>query len=183
VWALRLIPNLDVARPCDALECAGAWAHALYRRSGPTAFALSRQKLPNIPREAGFEPRVMLRGAYTIADSAGAPTLVLIASGSEVEVAMGVKKILEGEGERVRVVSALCWDQFEREDAAYRDAVLPPGVRRVVIEAGVTAPWHAVVGEGGLVVGRDDFGASAPDKVLQKEFGFTPDAIARKIRG
>ena len=183
LWALRLIPNLDVARPCDAIECAGAWAHALGRKRGPTALALSRQKLANIPREAGFNPRIMLRGAYTIADSAGAPTLAIIASGSEVEVAVGVKKILDAEGQRVRVVSALCWDQFAREDAAYRDAVLPPGVRRVVLEAGVTAPWHAVVGEKGLVVGRDDFGSSAPDKVLQTEFGFTPDAIARKIRG
>ncbi len=183
LWALRLIPNLDLVRPCDALECAGAWAHALGRRGGPTAFALSRQRVANLPRPEGFDPAVMLRGAYTIADSAGAPTLVIIASGSEVEVAVGVKKILDAEGERVRVVSALCWDQFEREDAAYRDAVLPPGVRRVVVEVGVTAPWRAVAGAEGLVIGWDDFGRSAPDKVLQKEFGFTPEAIAKKIRG
>lgn len=181
LWALRLIPNLDVVRPCDALECAAAWAYALERRRGPTAFALTRQKVRNIPRPEGFDPRLMLRGAYAIADAAE-PTLVIIASGSEVEVAVDLKAKLDAEGERVRVVSAPCWQQFERQEQAYRDAVLPPGVRRVVIEAGVTYPWRGVVGERGLVIGRDDFGASAPDKVLQKEFGFTPDAIAAKIR-
>jgi transketolase len=183
LWALRLIPNLDVVRPCDALECAAAWTHALTRRHGPTAMALTRQKVANIPRPQGFDARLMLRGAYTLADAAGAPTLVIIATGSEVEVAIGAKKILDAAGERTRVVSAPCWSQFEREDAAYRDAVLPPGVRRVVLEIGVTQPWRGVVGEHGLVIGRDDFGASAPDKAIQKEFGFTPDAIAAKIRG
>jgi transketolase len=183
LWSLRLIPNVDVVRPCDALECAAAWAHALARKHGPTVFALSRQTLANVPRQAGFDPKVMLRGAYTLSDATGAPTLVIIASGSEVEVAIGAKKLLEAEGERVRVVSALCWDQFQREDAAYRDDVLPPGVRRVVIEIGVTEPWRGVVGSSGLVVGWDDFGTSAPDKVIQKEFGFTPEAVVKKIRG
>jgi transketolase len=183
LWALRLIPNLDVVRPCDALECAAAWAHALGRRHGPTAIALTRQKVANIPRPEGFDARLMLRGAYTIADAAGEPTLVIIATGSEVEIAVGAKKILDAAGQRARVVSAPCWDQFLRDDPAYRDAVLPPGVRRVVLEMGVTYPWHSVVGERGLVIGRDDFGVSAPDKVIQKEFGFTPDAIAAKILG
>ncbi len=181
-WALRLIPNLDFVRPCDALECAAAWTHALNRRTGPTAFALSRQKLPNVPRAAGFDPKDMLRGAYTLADAAGAPTLVLIATGSEVEVALGAKKLLEAEGDRVRVVSAPCLEQFRREDAAYRDSVLPPGVPRVSIEIGVTAPWHAIVGDTGLVIGHDRFGESAPDKDLAKHFGFTPDAVAARIK-
>jgi transketolase len=182
-WALRLIPNLDFVRPCDALECAAAWTHALNRRKGPTAMALSRQKLANIPRAAGFDPKVMLRGAYVIAAEAeGAPSMVIIATGSEVEIAVGAKKVLDAEGERVRVVSALCWDQFEREDAAYREQVLPAGVKRVAVEIGVTAPWRGVVGDGGLVIGHDDFGASAPDKVIQKELGFTVDAVAMKIR-
>jgi len=182
LWALRLIPHLDVVRPCDALECAAAWAHALSRRHGPTAFALTRQKVANIPRPEGFDARIMLRGAYTLLDAQD-PTLVIIATGSEVEVAVGAKKILDGQGERVRVVSAPCWNQFEREDASYRDAVLPPGVRRVVLEMGVSAPWRSVVGERGLVIGRDDFGNSAPDRVLQEHFGFTPEAVAAKIRG
>ncbi|AKT40852.1 transketolase [Chondromyces crocatus] len=181
LWALRLIPNLDVVRPCDALECAGAWAHALGRKDGPTAFALTRQKVANIPREEGFDPKVMLRGAYTLAD-AKEPTLVIVATGSEVEVAVAAKKILDADGQRVRVVSALCWEQFRREDESYRDEVLPKGVQRVVLEVGVTYPWLAVVGEQGLVIGHDDFGSSAPDKVLQKEFGFTPEAVAERIR-
>jgi transketolase len=181
-WALRLIPNLDFVRPCDALECAAAWAHALQRKTGPTAFALSRQKLANLPRPAGFNPRSMLRGAYTIAEAEGAPTLVIIATGSEVEVAVGAKKILDAEGERVRVVSALCVSQFLREDAGYRDSVLPPGVPRVAVEIGVSAPWYSVVGGGGLVIGLDHYGASAPDKDLAKNFGFVPDAVAAKIR-
>jgi transketolase len=181
-WALRVIPNLDLVRPCDALECAMAWTHALQRKNGPTLLALSRQKLANIPRPESFDNRVMLKGAYVLAEAQGAPTLVIIATGSEVEVAMGVKKILDGEGERVRVVSAPCWSLFERQDAAYRDEVLPKGVRRAVIEIGVSEPWRGVVGPDGVVVGHDDFGASAPDKVLQKEFGFTPEAAAAKIR-
>jgi transketolase len=180
-WTLRLIPNLDFVRPCDALECAAAWVHALGRKRGPTAIALTRQKLTNLPRPAGFDPRSMLRGAYPIADAAD-PTLAVIATGSEVEVAVAAKKVLESQGERVRVVSAPCWNQFEREDRGYRDSVLPPGVPRVAVEIGVSAPWRGVVGERGLVIGRDDFGASAPDKVIQKEFGFTPEAIAQKIR-
>ena len=181
-WALRIIPHLDFVRPCDALECAMAWAHALQRKDGPTALALSRQKLANIPRPAGFDNRTMLRGAYVLADAEGAPTVVIVATGSEVEVAIGAKKLLDAQGERVRVVSAPCWSLFERQDAAYRESVLLEGVRRVVIEIGVTAPWRGVAGEGGLVIGHDEFGASAPDSVLQKEFGFTPEAVAAKIR-
>ena len=181
-WALRIIPHLDFVRPCDALECAMAWAHALQRKDGPTALALTRQKLANIPRAAGFDNRTMLRGAYVLADAEGAPTLVIVATGSEVEVAIGAKKLLDAQGERVRVVSAPCWSLFERQDAAYQESVLLKGVPRVVIEIGVTAPWRGVVGFEGLVIGRDDFGASAPDSVLQREFGFTPEAVAAKIR-
>jgi transketolase len=182
-WTLRLVPNLDFVRPCDALECAMAWTHALGRKTGPTAIALTRQKVANIPRAEGFDPKVMLRGAYTLADAqGGAPTVVVIATGSEVEVAIGAKKILDGEGEKVRVVSAPCWTHFERQDAAYRDSVLPRSVKRVVVELGVTEPWRGVVGESGLVIGHDDFGASAPDKEIQKQLGFTPEAVAAKIR-
>ncbi len=181
-WALRVIPNVDFVRPCDALECAMAWAHAIQRKDGPTVMALSRQKLANIPRPAGFDNRTMMKGAYVLAEASGTPTLIIIATGSEVEIAVAAKKILDAEGERVRVVSAPCWSLFERQDAAYRDAVLPEGPRRAVVEIGVTEPWRGVVGPGGVVVGHDGFGASAPDKVLQKEFGFTPEAVAAKLR-
>ena len=181
-WALRLIPNLDFVRPADALECAAAWTHALQRRNGPTAIALTRQKVANIPRAAGFDPQVMLRGAYTIAATSGAPTLVLIATGSEVELAVGAKAKLEADGEKVCVVSAPCWEAFERQDAAYRDQVLPRGVKRVVIEIGRSDPWRGVVGPDGLVIGWDKFGASAPNKEIQQQFGFTTDAVTEKIR-
>src|SRR5262249_42214917 len=136
-WALRLIPNLDLVRPCDALECAAAWTHALTRTKGPTALALSRQKLANIPRPAGFDNQIMIRGPYFIAD-AEKPTLAIVATGSEVEVAVAAKKLLDEKGERVRVVSAPCWNAFERQDAAYRESVLPAGVKKVAIEIGVT---------------------------------------------
>jgi transketolase len=180
-WALRLIPNVDLFRPCDGLECAAAWAHALARTNGPTVFALSRQNLADIPRAADFEPRSMLRGAYVLSEASGAPTRVLLASGSEVELAMATKALLEAEGERVRVVSVPCLELFLRQDAAYRDAVLPRGVPRVVLELGVTLPWRGLVGEGGLVVGLDHFGASAPQKVLAKQFGFTAEAVVQRI--
>jgi transketolase len=180
-WTLRLIPNLDFVRPCDALECAAAWTHALTRTKGPTAIALTRQKVANLPRPAGFDPKSMLRGAYTIADAAD-PTFAIVATGSEVEIAVAAKKILDGQGERVRVVSAPCWNQFEREDEAYRASVLPKGLKCAAIEIGVSEPWRGVVGPGGLVIGLDHFGHSAPDKDIQRELGFTPEAVATTIR-
>ncbi|MDC3989474.1 transketolase [Polyangium jinanense] len=183
LWSLRLIPNVDVVRPADSLECAAAWAHALLRRSGPTVLALTRQKVPELPRPEGFDPKVMLRGGYVVADSAtNPPAVVVIATGSEVGLAMEAKKILDAEGDRVRVVSMPCLEQFQRQDQAYREEVLPPGTPRVVIEAGSTLPWRALVGERGLVIGRDNFGASAPDKDLAKAFGFVADVVAGKIR-
>ncbi|MBK8170520.1 MAG: transketolase [Sandaracinaceae bacterium] len=180
-WALRLIPNLDFVRPCDAMECAAAWTHALARKTGPTAIALTRQKTINVPRPAGFDPKLMLKGAYVLADSAGVPDLVIIATGSEVDVAISAKALLEKQGQKVRVVSAPCWTAFEREDAAYRDSVLPKNAKRVVIEIGRSEPWQGVVGTG-LVIGLDTFGASAPDKDVQKHFGFTPEAVVEKIQ-
>jgi len=182
-WALRLIPNLDFVRPADALECAAAWAHALARTTGPTAIALTRQKVSNLPRTAGFDPKIMLRGAYVLSEAtSGAPSVVIVATGSEVQVALAAKPALEAAGHKIRIVSAPCWEAFEREEAAYRDQVLPPGVKRVVVEIGRSAPWRGVVGQGGLIIGWDDFGASAPDKDIQKNFGFTPDHVAEKIR-
>jgi transketolase len=181
-WALRLIPNLDFVRPCDALECAAAWTLALRRSDGPTAMALTRQTVPNIPREAGFDPKSMLRGAYVLAEaSGGAPTIVLVATGSEVHVAIGAKKLLDAKGHRARVVSVPCFEEFQRQDAAYRESVLPRSVPRVVVEIGRSYPWRGLTGENGLVIGWDDFGASAPDKEIAKHFGFTAEAIAAKI--
>jgi transketolase len=156
--------------------------HALERRNGPTVFALTRQNVTPIPRADGFDPKIMLRGAYTIAEAdGGPPTLVIIATGSEVALAVEAKKQLDAKGQRVRVVSGPCWNAFERQDAAYRDAVLPRAVRRVAIEIGRTDLWRGVVGDGGLVIGWDAFGASAPDKEIQKRFGFTPEAVVGRI--
>jgi transketolase len=177
---IRMMPNCDFVRPCDALECAAAWTMALDRRDGPTVIALSRQNLPPIPRPNGFDAKTMMRGAYVIAD-ADKPTLVLIATGSEVSLAIEAKKLLEQKGDRVRVVSALCYERFEREDEAYRKSVLPPGVVRVSIEIGSTAGWRGVVGDTGLTIGLDHYGASAPAKVIAKEFGFVPEAVVKKI--
>jgi transketolase len=180
LWALRLIPNLDVVRPADALESAAAWAHAIQRKDGPTALALSRQNLPTLERPAGFDPRRILDGAYVLSD-ATEPELVVIATGSEVHTAVDVKKLLEGKGKRVRVVSAPCLEAFSRLPASAQEAVLGRGVRRVSIEAGRTEPWRGILGERGIAIGIDRFGASAPHAVLAEELGLTAERITAQI--
>jgi transketolase len=183
LWSLRLIPHLYVVRPADALECAAAWAMALARRDGPTAFALTRQTVPRIARDPGFDPKDALRGAYIVQEAkGGAPDAVILATGSELQLAVGAKAKLEAEGKRVRVVSALCLEAFEKQDAAYRERVLPRGVRRASIEAGRTLPWRAIVGAEGLALGVDHFGQSAPWKVLAAKFGLTVDAVTDRVR-
>ena len=145
--------------------------------------ALSRQKLPALTRPESFDPQLMLNGGYILADAITAPpSVVLIATGSEVGLALEVKKLLEAEGDRVRVVSMPCLEEFQRQDQAYREHVLPFGIPRVSIEAGVTGPWRSIVGDRGLVIGLDEFGASAPDSDLAVHFGFTPDVVAGKVR-
>jgi transketolase len=182
LWALRLIPHLAVVRPADALETAAAWAIALDRKKGPTAFALSRQKLPTIKRDAGFDPKNALKGVYVAQEATGGkPDVILMASGSELHLATGARERLEAKGKKVRVVSALCLETFLAQDETYRDSVLPKGVKKASVEAGRTDPWRAWVGDGGLALGIDHFGASAPDKVLGKEFGFTVDAVTAKV--
>lgn len=181
LWALRLIPNLDVVRPADGIEVAAAWQMALERTDGPTAFALTRQSVVTLDRDAGVGARDAMRGLYTVRDAKD-PTLVIVASGSEVGLAMDAKAELDQSGERVRVVSAPCIERFLREDDAYRAKVLPPGVPRVSIEAGVTGPWASIVGSGGLALGIDRFGASAPDKVLAEKYGMTAQAAVGAIR-
>ncbi|MBV9949583.1 MAG: transketolase, partial [Myxococcales bacterium] len=186
--ALRLIPNLYVVRPADALECAASWAIALGRSHGPTAFALSRQKLPAIARDPGFDPKDALRGGYVVqAEGAGngggkgKPDCILIATGSELHLAVGAKAKLEAAGKRVRVVSALCVEAFLADDVSYRERVLPRGVRKVSIEAGRTPFWRSVVGEDGLTIGIDRFGASAPYETLAEKLGLTIDAVTAQV--
>jgi transketolase len=183
LWALRLIPHLHVVRPADAFECAAAWALAMAYRNGPTAFALSRQKLPRIPRDAGLDPRDALRGTYIVQEAPGGkPDVIIVATGSELHLAVGAKARLDAEGKKVRVVSAMCLEPFAQQDAAYREKVLPRGVRKVSIEAGRTPPWTSIVGEDGLAIGIDRFGASAPDKILAEKFGLTVDAVTARIK-
>ena len=182
VWALRMIPNLAVVRPADALETAAAWTIAMTRKDAPTAFALTRQKLPAVKRDASFDPKDVLKGAYVAQEATGGkPDIVIIATGSEVQLAVGARERLEKSGKKVRVVSAPCLELFDKQDAAYRDAVLPPGTKRVSIEAGITTPWRKYVGDAGLALGIDHYGASAPDKVLAQKFGFTVDAVTERI--
>jgi transketolase len=183
LWALRLIPNLQVVRPADALECAAAWTIAMQTRKGPTAFALTRQKLPKIDRGAGFDPKDALKGVYIAQEATGGkPDAILIATGSELQLAVGARAKLEAEGKKVRVVSAFCVEQLWKQDAAYRERVLPRGVKKCSIEAGRTPPWRAIVGDEGLTLGIDHYGASAPDKVLGQKFGFTVDAVTDAVR-
>jgi len=182
LWALRLIPNLAVVRPADSMEVAAAWAIALSRTKGPTAFALTRQKVPNLKRDTAFDAKTMLRGCYVLAEaSGGKPDVVLVATGSELALAVGARERLEKAGKKVRVVSALCLETFAEQDASYRESVLPHGARMVSIEAGRSMPWHSIIGEDGLAIGIDRFGASAPDKVLADKFGLTVDAVTAKI--
>jgi transketolase len=182
-WALRLIPNFELVRPADSMEVAAAWTMALTRTDGPTGLALTRQKVPNFSRDAGFDPASMLKGAYTLREATGGkPDLVIVATGSEVHLAVGAQAVLEKAGKKVRVVSMPCFERFAKQDAAYRKAVLPDGVRKVSIESGRTPPWLSVIGENGLALGIDRYGASAPDKVLAEKFGLTVDAVVRRVQ-
>jgi transketolase len=180
LWALRLIPNLHVVRPADALESAAAWTHALRRRTGPTVLALSRQNLPELERPADFDQKRLLDGAYVLADAPNAD-LVVLATGSEVHVAVAAKKILDAKGRRVRVVSVPCLEVFSALSQSAQDAVLPRGVRRVSLEAGRTPPWRGVVGPDGITIGVDRFGASAPAEKLAVELGLTAERVAAQI--
>jgi transketolase len=180
--ALRAIPHLAVVRPADANETAAAWYTALRRRNGPTALALTRQKLPTLAETARDPAETVWRGGYVLREaSGGAARLILIASGSEVEVALGAQKILEEKGVPTRVVSLPCWELFDAQPESYRREVLPPQVTaRLAIEAGVTMGWERYVGCTGDVLGLDRFGASAPYKTLMEKFGFTPQAAAER---
>ncbi len=179
VASLRLIPGLDVLRPADGLECAGAWAYALQRVDGPTVLALTRQDLPALERPEGFKPEDMLKGGYIVSASED-PTLVLVASGSEVSPACEAKPLLEASGHRVRVVSMLCLDVFLRQDTSYRNAVLGTA-KRVTIEAGVSSGLAAVLGANGIALGIDHYGASAPAETLAEKFGFTAAAVSKAV--
>jgi transketolase len=182
VPALRLIPNLHVWRPADGPETAAAWDAALRRENGPTALVLTRQKLPAIARPQGFDRAMLHRGGYVVADPEGRKAaVVIVATGSEVTLAMGAREELRARGVMARVVSMPCVEVFEAEPEAYRRSVLPDDVPTVVIEAARTETWAAIVGKDALRIGLNRFGASAPYEVIAKELGFTPEAVAARV--
>ena len=176
--ALRLIPNMEVWRPCDTVETAAAWVAALKRRNGPTALLLTRQNVP-------FQKRDSLggiaRGGYVLADAPGARA-VIIATGSEVGIAVEAQKQLAAAGTPVRLVSVPSTSVFDRQDADYRNSVLPSGLPKVAVEAGVSDYWRKYVGTEGVVVGIDRYGESAPAGELFKHFGFTADNLIKAVR-
>ena len=181
VAALRAIPNLAVIRPGDGNETVAAWAAALERKDGPTALILSRQKLPIVAGTAEKARAGVARGGYVVHDAsgdAGRPDLVIVATGSELGLAVAAAAALEAEGIRARVVSLPCWERFEAQDAAYRESVLPAAVRkRVTVEALVTLGWERYAGDQGAIVGLDRYGASAPGEELMRRFGFTAERV------
>ena len=180
--SLRAIPNLTVIRPADANETVVAWRVALEQRSGPVALILSRQSLPILDRSSLAPAEELVRGAYVLAEAEGGqPDIILIATGSEVHLALAARERLAERGVRARVVNMPSWELFDRQPESYRQAVLPPHVTaRLAIEAGVSQGWHRYVGPAGDVMSIERFGASAPYKVLQEKFGFTAENVAQR---
>ncbi|WP_240972964.1 transketolase [Nonomuraea composti] len=177
LWALRAIPGLDVVRPADANETAYAWKAVLEHTDRPAALALTRQNLPVVE---GTSAEGVARGGYVLREASdGQPRVILIATGSEVEIALNGQELLEAQGIPTRVVSMPCVEWFNGQDSAYRQTVLPSSIRaRVAVEAGIALGWHEYVGECGEVVSLEHFGASAPYKTLYEQFGLTAERVA-----
>ncbi|MCP9267511.1 transketolase [Xenorhabdus sp. XENO-1] len=180
IASLRVTPNMSTWRPCDQVESAVAWKYAIERQNGPTALIFSRQNLAQQARTAEQLANIE-KGAYILKDCAGQPELILIATGSEVELAVKAADQLSAAGRQIRVVSMPSTDAFDKQDAAYREAVLPAAVSaRVAIEAGIADYWFKYVGINGAIVGMETFGESAPADLLLKEFGFTVENVVAK---
>jgi transketolase len=178
---LRMIPNMQVWRPCDAVESAVSWKAAIERKDGPSTLIFSRQNLPHMPRSQA-QIDAISRGGYVLSDSEGQPEAIIIATGSEVELAAKAAETLRSNGRKIRVVSMPSTNVFDAQDQAYRDSVLPPAVtKRVAVEAGVTEGWWKYVGSNGKIVGLDRFGESAPAGALFKEFGFTVENVVKNV--
>jgi transketolase len=182
--SLRAIPGLDVIRPGDANEVAEAWRASLDRTHQPVALVLTRQDVPILDRSRYASAEGVRRGGYVLADpDEGDPEVILIATGSEVPLAVAAHEQLIGDGVRSRVVSLPCWELFDRQDQSYRDEVLPPSITaRVSIEEASTLGWERFVGPGGAMIGMHTFGSSAPLKDVQTKFGFTPDRVAETAK-
>ncbi len=181
IASLRVIPNLHVFRPADGLEVGMSYYAALLRKNGPSTILCTRQDVPALERPTSFKPEDILKGAYVVYDS-GKPEVVIVATGSEVWVAVAAAKLLEQGGVKVRVVSMPCQESFLEQDKAYRDSVIPPTAKKISLEAGLSWGWERIVGSDGLSIGLDHFGASAPAGVLAEKFGFMPEAVKEKIQ-
>ncbi|MBM4180637.1 MAG: transketolase [Betaproteobacteria bacterium] len=179
---LRMIPNMSVWRPCDTTETLVAWAAGVEKKDGPTSLILSRQNLPFVARSEAQIADIR-KGGYVLSDCEGEAKVVLIATGSEVELAMKAQEALKADGIKARVVSMPCTNTFDKQDKAYKDSVLLPTVHKVSIEAGVTDAWWKYVGLRGAVIGLDRFGESAPAPQLFKEFGFTVENVVATVKG
>jgi transketolase len=182
--ALRTIPNLTVIRPADAGETVQAWVAAIRQRGGPTAILATRQAVPTLDRARYASAEGLHRGAYVIAEAAGgAPELILMATGSEVSLALAAAEKLNAEGIRTRVVSFPSWEIFARQDPAYRESVLPAAVKaRLAVEAGIAMGWERWVGESGAVLSIERYGASAPTPVIMEKFGFTVENVVTQAK-
>ena len=179
---LRYIPNMDVWRPCDSVESTVAWARAIERKDGPSVLIFSRQTLPFQKRNAAVI-KLIDKGGYILSEAAdGKPQAIIIATGSEIGLAMNAQTALAETGIQVRVVSMPCTSLFDRQDVAYRDSVLLKGVKRVAVEAGIADYWHKYVGLEGAVVGMTTFGESAPASDLFKHFGFTIENVVKTVK-
>jgi transketolase len=179
--AMRYIPNMDVWRPADSTEVAVAWVAAVERADGPSSLVLSRQGIPG-RKHAAADFAAMRKGAYVLSEAKGSADVILIATGSEVDLAAQAQEALAADGINARVVSMPSTNVFDRQDQAYKDSILTPGVKRVAIEAGVTDFWRKYVGLEGGVVGIDTFGESAPGGVLMKHFGFTVENVVKTVK-
>jgi transketolase len=181
---LRATPNVTVIRPADATETVEAWKLAIERTDGPTVLALSRQKLPILDRGVLAPAALAARGGYILLEApGGTPRAIVIATGAEVHIALQAVRTLHAEGIAARLVSLPSWEVFQAQPGAYRESVLPSKVRaRVAIEAAATFGWERWVGNHGIVIGIDHFGASAPGERVLKEFGFTPEHIIEAVK-
>jgi transketolase len=180
---LRAMPGLNVIRPCDANEVAEAWRVIMREKHQPAAVVLTRQDVPVLDRSRYASAEGLQRGGYVLADSDGDPELILIATGSEVSLAVDAYEELRSDGVRARVVSLPSWYMFDLQPADYRESVLPEAVEaRVAVEQASTLGWDRYVGPSGQIVGMHTFGASAPLKEVQRKFGFTPERVADVAR-
>jgi transketolase len=181
--SLRAMPGLNVIRPCDANEVAEAWRVMMAQKHQPSALVLTRQNVPVLDRERYASAEGLKRGGYVLADSDGSPDVILIATGSEVSLAVDAYEELTNGGISARVVSLPSWYLFDLQPDDYREAVLPPSIEaRVAVEQASTLGWDRYVGSSGRIVGMHTFGASAPLKEVQRKFGFTPDRVADAAR-